>query len=464
MKVTGNIGKLIEFVVFSRIPKRTLAFYLLIAFFLGYLGYSTYAFSKASIREEFAYLSIFYLTSMVAVSPVNTRFGLVNKSDSDFLALLPFDDDKIITSLIIGSFLVSVIFLSIFTYWFIVALGILGIVVIPEYALISSTLPAVLYNLNNKKKILIDLVIVLWMVSALFHFPLSPLSMFYGYFEGYVLSFVLAFGVFFLALKKFNFSAYSNVVLSSEKGEVKEEISFKSSSPLVLTLVRNLRIIEIGGRVNWMGMSTFVSRRVSLWKVLLASSVVAVILYIALKVVSYAIGVISLSFYILFGGWLLMTLIASASFITEPLWLDLNVMTPVEFARYYLISKAVSVAVILSPFAVLFLISGYIGDAIGLLVFIPLSSIFMMSLYARYYQQRYNAPLNVSPMRFLIGLLSSIPLFPLLVLAFIDSLFPGFCILLIPALAVFYLLISMPFLVSSSYWESTVEKIVTSVT
>ncbi len=456
------IEKLIKFVIFSRIPKKSLVFLLLIAFILGYLGYSTYKISSIYVREEFTYLSIFYLTLMVVISPINTRFGLINKSDSDFLALLPFDDDKIIASLIIGTFLTSVIFLSIFTYWFIIALGILGIMIIPSYALITSSLPAVLYSMDNKRKSLVDLLLGLWLVSAVFKFPFSPLSMFYGYFEGYVLSYALALLVFIIALRKFNFSSYSNVVLSSEKGEVKEEISFNSSNPFFLTLIRNLKIIEIGGRINWMGVTTFVSRRVSLWKLLLASSAVAVFLYFIISIMKYNY----ILFYVPFGGWFLMTIIASAAFITEPLWLDLNVMTPIQFARYYLISKAISISVLLSPFAVLSLIFGYVGDAVAFVVFIPLSSIFIMSLYARYYQQRYNMPMNVSPVRFLIGLLTTIPFIPLIILAFLPAFISNLllCTMLILAFTVFYLIISLPFLISSSYWQSTIEKIVTSVT
>ena len=52
---------------------------------------------------------------MLVASLVNTMFGLVNGSDSDFPALLPFDDSEILTSNE-GSFMVNVIFLPIFTY------------------------------------------------------------------------------------------------------------------------------------------------------------------------------------------------------------------------------------------------------------------------------------------------------------------------------------------------------------
>jgi len=452
--------ELIKFVIFSRVPKRSIIFYISFAILFGYIGYISYYEAPYYVNEEFRYLSVFYLTMMIAVSPFNTRFGLASKSDSDFLALLPFDDDKIIASLILGSFIVNVIFLSIFMYWFIEALGIAGATIIPAFALLSSSLPAVLYNLNNRRKILIDLVIVTWFISAIFNFQLSPLSMFYGYFEGYVISYAFAFVTFSIALKKFNFSSYSNFTVSSEKGEVKEEISFKSSNPLVLTLTRNLRILEVGGRVNWMGVSTFVSRRVELWKVMLGSSISAIILYFILSRINDGSFLV---FYVLFGGWFFMIMIASAAFITEPIWLDMNVMTPEEFARYYLTSKALSIAIILSPFAILSLILGYLGDALGFIVFIPLSSIFIMSLYARYYQQRYNMPINVSPIRLLVSLLTTIPLIPLIILSFL----PAYLILCLPIMfsfIVFYLTISLPFIFSKSYWESTIEKIVTSVT
>ncbi|MFP3163425.1 MAG: hypothetical protein RXQ75_06285 [Acidianus hospitalis] len=452
--------ELIKFVIFSRVPKKSIVFYISFAILFGYIGYISYYEAPYYVNEEFRYLSVFYLTIMIAVSPFNTRFGLASKSDSDFLALLPFDDDKIIASLILGSFIVNVIFLSIFMYWFIEALGIAGATIIPAFALLSSSLPAVLYNLNNRRKILIDLVIVTWFISAIFNFQLSPLSMFYGYFEGYVISYAFAFVTFSIALKKFNFSSYSNFTVSSEKGEVKEEISFKSSNPLVLTLTRNLRILEVGGRVNWMGVSTFVSRRVELWKVMLGSSISAIVLYFILSRINDGSFLV---FYVLFGGWFFMIMIASAAFITEPIWLDMNVMTPEEFARYYLTSKALSIAIILSPFAILSLILGYLGEALGFIVFIPLSSIFIMSLYARYYQQRYNMPINVSPIRLLVSLLTSIPLIPLIILSFL----PAYLILCLPIMfsfIVFYLTISLPFIFSKSYWESTIEKIVTSVT
>ncbi|MFP3188910.1 MAG: hypothetical protein RXR07_07655, partial [Sulfolobaceae archaeon] len=320
----------------------------------------SYDFEPPHVITEFSLFSIFYSSILVTTSIFNTRFGMVSKSDSDFLAMLPIDDRMLVTSVIIGSIVVNLALSILFVSWFVLSIGLYGIFIPFLLSLISASLPAITYSLSIKRKVLVALGIAGWFLLAGVGFPFSPMSMFVGYDTiGFSLLITLSLSSFFLAIKRFSFTNYSNIIITSEKGEVKEQINFtKVRYPLLVMLVKNLNVLEVGGRANFMGTTTYVTKRVKLWQILLITSLMGAMIYFAytlkigffsLNFHSLKIGFFSLNFYVIIITWFLTVLLSSSALISEPIWLDMNVMTPLEFFRNYLISKAIALTVVLLP-------------------------------------------------------------------------------------------------------------------
>jgi hypothetical protein len=451
-------GKLIKFVIFSRIPKRSFILYVFISAILVAMTLPSYDFEPPHVITEFSLFSIFYSSILVTTSIFNTRFGMVSKSDSDFLAMLPIDDRMLVTSVIIGSIVVNLALSILFVSWFVLSIGLYGIFIPFLLSLISASLPAITYSLSIKRKVLVALGIASWFLSAGVGFPFSPMSMFDGYDTiGFSLLMTLSLSSFFLAIKRFSFTNYSNIIITSEKGEVKEQINFtKVRYPLLVMLVKNLNVLEVGGRVNFMGTITYVTKRVKLWQILLITSLMGAMIYFAyiLKI----IGIFNLNFYVIIITWFLTVSLSSSALISEPIWLDMNVMTPLEFFRNYLISKAIVLVVVLLPIGLFEVLSSQVVLGLTVMVDLPLSSIFVMSLNSRFYRASFQNIQTITAGRFLVSFLSIIPFVVLEVIAFL----PYLSVFIIGTVVL--LVLDLPFFLSSSYWQSTVEKIMTSVT
>jgi hypothetical protein len=306
--------------------------------------------------------------------------------------------------------------------------------------------------------VLVALGIAGWFLLAGVGFPFSPMSMFVGYDTiGFSLLITLSLSSFFLAIKRFSFTNYSNIIITSEKGEIKEQINFtKVRYPLLVMLAKNLNVLEVGGRANFMGTTTYVTKRVKLWQILLITSLMGAMIYFAyiLKI----IGIFTLNFYVITITWFLTVLLSTSALISEPIWLDMNVMTPLEFFRNYLISKAIALVVVLLPIGLFEVLSSQVVLGLTVMVDLPLSAIFVMSLNSRYYRASFQNIQTITAGRFLVSFLSIIPFVVLEVIAFL----PYLSVFIIGTVVL--LVLDLPFFLSSSYWQSTVEKIMTSVT
>jgi len=122
-------------------------------------------------------------------------------------------------------------------------------------------------------------------------------------------------------------------------------------------------------------------------------------------------------------------------------------MTPLEFARKYLIAKTLSVFAIFLPISIsLLLLNPMMGISS---LFVPLVSIYNASINARFYlrkTQYFDARVLLA--RQLVSL-SAIPIV-------LDFFFPI-------AGIVVTLAFTLPFLLSRGYWEKTFEKAITSL-
>mgnify|MGYP001772567883 CR=1 FL=1 len=226
-----------------------------------------------------------------------------------------------------------------------------------------------------------------------------------------------------------------------------------SSSPFIAMFKRNLNFLEYGGRVTIGGIPQQISGRTKVYKVLIITYPMAVIFYVIFSLLSrdahfgkgplyfiedYFVGFIVFFFVFMY---------SLSAFINEPLWLDLSIMTPLEYARKYLLTKTLSLYIIFLPLSISLFLLNPVGGAGSLLI--PLTYIYISSVYARLYpspQTQYGFG------NFIAGYLAMTALIPV----FLDFYLPI-------AGAVITLALTLPFLFSKGYWEKTFEKAITSI-
>jgi len=226
------------------------------------------------------------------------------------------------------------------------------------------------------------------MLSSLLKFPFSPLSMLFGYVYGYFILAVLDVITVFLGIKNANVEDlinefYRRQGLLTQPGKITTSISLYSSSPLVAMLKRNFNFIEIGGRINvGTGIPYIINKRVKMYKILPITIAIGIVNYIGFSLIKGGlphIAFLALELdIVLLAGFFIILFTTQSAFVNEPLWLNLSVMTPVEFARKYLLAKTLSVFILFLPITIsVILLNPLMG--IGSL-FVPLTYIYMAHL------------------------------------------------------------------------------------
>jgi len=378
----------------------------------------------------------------------------IQKSDVDFLYMLPLDDREIFLAQSISSLLLSLVPMIILIYLLFPVLSFLSIPVV----LMLSVVNSFSYFAFKKHRKVASAVISAWMLSSIVKFPFSPLSMLFGYIYGYFILAGLDVAVLFLGIRNakvedFVVEFYKRQNLLTKGEKTTTSITLYSSSPFVAMFRRNLNFLEYGGRIAVGGIPQQISGRTKVYKVLIVTYSMAIIFYVAFSLLSrdahfgkpflyfiedYFVGFIVFFFVFMY---------SLSAFTNEPLWLDLSVMTPLEYARRYLLTKTLSLHIIFLPLSISLLLLNPVGGIGSLLI--PLTYIYISSIYARLYpspQSQYGFG------NFIAGYLAMTALIPI----FLDFLFPI-------AGAVVTLAFTLPFLFSKGYWEKTFEKIITSV-
>jgi len=238
---------------------------------------------------------------------------------------------------------------------------------------------------------------------------------------------------------------------------MKTSLSSHSSSPFIAMLKNNIRFVEFGGRISTGGMPIILYKRAKTYKLALVTALIAIGIYEALSYFSHTVGganaQLTLSvgecFMVFTPGVLLVVLSSFPAFMNEPLWLNLSAMTPVEFARNYLITRTIPTFIVFLPISIFVLL---INPLVGVgSLFIPLLYIYSASINARVYFVLVSSKHPYYNSSGYVGLL----LLPLLLVA-LDSFFPIAGVIVTMAS-------TLPFLFSKGYWEVTFEKALTSV-
>jgi len=283
---------------------------------------------KAIIEIQSLYLLIYSLM------PGNVY---VFKSDIDFLFMLPVDDKEIIISFSLATFIFDLNILLTFLVILAPIIKFGALVVIISYAFITSFLGNILYKLKFFQRLLVAIALSLWFFSASFGFPYSPFSMLDGNSISYFILVAFTALVVYLSIEKVSLYDLVQGNFLQFSRPIKSSISFHSSSPFLVMLKKNLNVIELGGR-GGAGGEQYIIARVRIYYLLLGTSTLALIAYVFRNV-----------FIPLFLEYLMLVDYAEASFLNEPIWLNLSVMSPIEFARRYLMSRLIALYILFAP-------------------------------------------------------------------------------------------------------------------
>ncbi|MFP3260472.1 MAG: hypothetical protein RXQ22_06225 [Sulfolobus sp.] len=460
------LWKLVKFLVLSRVGKPTLVLLVAIGI-LTSLPLLLFHYNKET-SLTYSYYDIFFtifftLLPLFAPQKGSSIPGII-KSDVDFLFQLPIDSKELALGLIISNIIVSLTFMVVISSFFIPSLGLLAFPTLFLISLIPPSLSVITYSLPLKSRISIAFLIVLWDASALMGNPFSPLSMFFGYYEGYFLLALLDVLLLYLAITRFNTVGLASRYFAPEEKEVMKSISFSTSTPFMAMLIKNLHFFEIGGRSNVLTAQTFIVGRVDVRWLILVFTIIGVVFLVLLKIIYSPVvnpTVINSMYYTIIAysiliPYMVMFFFVISAFAFEPLWLYLSIMTPLELARNYILSKIIAIEVVLLPYIILIGIAEGPIVAMDLLIGIPLSIIFVISTSARFYPVNpAQGRVNMTPSSILFSFISAIPV--------LGSVAGAFGVISLVIYLVFLAIISLPFMFSEGYWEKTIEMYITMI-
>ncbi len=395
------LAKLIKFVIQTRFSKPLLA---LMAFFLVYetfIGSQTAG--KTNIATGFSYYavgaSIFFMS-------MSLLFGglFIVKSDRDYLLTLPLSRRDLSISLFTAQFIgygITIIFL----YGFYVAgAGDIPttIVLIANLAILSCVITSlgVISNiLETWKRLILAVVLSVWSLSSILGVSFTPVSAFRGDLA-YGTSALVVLGAIVVpvALRELAYVELGSLrtLMRTTSSEYKRNMSFQDKSPVRAIYSYHLSFLELVGRFNIGGSTSYRSARIKTSTVLLVSSIAGSI-YLLLRALSPLGGILPAGFswrpvvFVLpiFLGVIVLVLMSQGTFSNERGWLAFTALDPAQYLRHLLLSRFISTLAVLGPFGVANIVLALLGDsggaqaAIVLLVTIPSGSMFATYLVAR---------------------------------------------------------------------------------
>jgi len=454
------LTKLIKFKIKTTMKRSTILFIILTPFFLYFeipffMHISTFTFYQAvemiyfdnisvSTLHDYAVGGVIYISFIYFMSSIFSPF-IIQKSDIDFLYMLPVDEKEMIISQLISSFLIISLSMIFIIYIFSPIISISSMLVM----LMISLLNTFSYFAFKKHRKIISTLITVWILSSILKFPFSPLSMVFGYTSGYFVLATLDILTLVLGVRNTNvndligeFYKRQGLLMSNNKPTVSVELF--SSSIFSAMLKRNFNFIELEGRMSVGGNIQLITKRIKFYKIFIISIISAIIYYIIF--IFFIKNYLTQDIIMLLISYLIIMSISASSFISEPLWLNLSVMSPIEYARRYLLTKVLTVFVILLPLLISFILFNPVINIGSFLI--PFSLIYPASIFARYYpssQQLQTVQLSFKNM--IVSYMATISLLPV----YLDIFVPvtGLIITLI---------FSLPFLLLNRYWEETFEK------
>ncbi len=393
------LARLVKFVILTRFSKPLLG---VVAFFLAYdIVIRVLTTGNASnFSGGFSYYAVGASVFFIAASLLLGGLFIL-KSDRDYLLTLPLRRRELSFALFVAQFIGSGITILFLFGFYLAGAGSFEttIVLVVDLVLLASVVTAfgVISNiLVAWKRILIAVALGLWCLLSVFRVPFTPVSAFTGDFlPGSLVLFGVAAIVVPIALRELAYIELGSIrsMLRATSSEYKKTLSFAGKSPLGAIYSYHLSFLELVGRVNMAGSTSYRAARVRTSTVLAISTVAAaVFLYIATisPIADASRAVRGLVFVIpIFMGVFTLVLMSQGTFSNERGWLAFTAMDPAKYLRHLVLSKIASAMTIIGPFAFALVTLGLLGDStavnssIVLLVTIPTASILATYLVAR---------------------------------------------------------------------------------
>jgi hypothetical protein len=237
-------------------------------------------------------------------------------------------------------------------------------------------------------------VLGLWCFSSILGNPFTPVSPFTGdLLYGSIVLFGLAVVIVPVALRELAYLELGSMrsLLRTTSSEYKKTMSFSGKSPVRAIYSYHLSFLELVGRVNLAGSTSYRATRVRTSTVLTVSSALAAIYLFLIGLSPFANLPTRPVVIILpiFMGIITLVLMSQGTFSNERGWLAFTAMDPAVYLRHLLLSRAVSTLAITGPFAVANIVLAFRGvpaalnSSIVLLVTVSSASILATYLVAR---------------------------------------------------------------------------------
>ena len=393
------LAKLVKFVVLTRFSKPLLG---VVSFFLAYdIVIRFLATGNASnFSGGFSYYavgaSIFFIAASVLLGGL-----FVLKSDRDYLLTLPLRRRDLSLALFIAQFIGSGITILFLFGFYLAGAGTIEttIVLVFDLILLASVVTAfgVISNiLVAWKRVLLAIAIGIWCSLSEFGVPFTPVSAFTGDFlYGSLVLFGVTLIVVPIALRELAFIELGSIrnMLRATSSEYKKNLSLAGKSPLRAIYSYHLSFLELVGRVNMAGSTSYRAARVKTSTVLAISTIVAAVFFYFAglsSITDNSRAIHGLTFVIpVFMGVFTLVLMSQGTLSNERGWLAFTAMDPATYLRHLVLSKILSAMAIIGPFAAALLLLAFLGDStaanssIVLLVTIPSASILATYLVAR---------------------------------------------------------------------------------
>jgi hypothetical protein len=391
------LAKLVKFVLLTRFSRPLLG---LVAFFLIYdivIRAATTG-NSPEFSGGFSYYavgaSIFFIT-------VSLLFGglFVLKSDRDYLLTLPLKRRELSLSLFTAQFVGSgITILFLFGFYLAGARTLQTTIVLgADLAILAAVVTAlgVVSNiLSTWVRAGLAIILGIWCLSAVLGNPFTPVSAFTGdLLYGSVTLIGFAIIVVPVALRELAYLELGSMrsLLRATSSEYKKTMSFAGKSPVRAIYSYHLSFLELVGRVNLGGSTSYRAARVKTSTVLIISSAIAAT-YFFLAGLSPFADLLSRPFVIVLPilmGIITLVLMSQGTFSNERGWLAFTAMDPAVYLRHLLLSRAVSTLAITGPFAIANIVLAFrgipaaINSSIVLLVTVSSASILATYLVAR---------------------------------------------------------------------------------
>jgi len=280
------LWELVKFKIRTTFRKSAIAVYVvaLLVLLLNFFSLS-HAHIPSPALYELTVVGIAILSLLFLTNSIYTSF-FIQKSDVDFLYMLPVNERELEVAYSISAFLINLISAVVVV---IILFPVISLLSVPVVLMVTVMNAYSFFAFKSYRKIISPL-IAIWMLSSILRFPFSPFSMVFGYVYGYFILAGLDIITVFLGIKNASVEDlikefYRRQGILTPPGKITTSISLYSLSPLVAMLKRNFNFIEIGGRINLGGIPYIINKRVKMYKILPFTIVIGILNYIGFSLI-----------------------------------------------------------------------------------------------------------------------------------------------------------------------------------